>query len=87
MHKRRLLRPATRDRIFLAGRSFLATLAVIALIGLAALAARIFLSQLPLPPLLHLLLWSIGGIAVAAVVTLAEQMPFWRERISVKPKR
>lgn len=88
-HSRNMLRARSTKRalIILAMRSFLATLAVMVAIGLAALAARTLLSQLPLPPLRHLFFWSMGGIAVAAVVTIVEQMPLWRDRIPVKPKR
>lgn len=82
-----LIRPANRDRLVLAARSFLTTLAMLAVIGLVALVGGVFFSSAPLPTLPDLTLWVLGGVVLAGIVTASEQTPLWRDRISVKPKR
>lgn len=76
-----------RNRLALAVRFFAFTLGMLAVIGALALAARVFVARQPLPTMSDLIVWVIVGCGVATVVTVAEQLPFWRERIAVKPKR
>ena len=82
-----LIRPASRDRLILAAKSFLTTLAMLAIIGLVALAGRAFFSSAPLPTLPDLTLWILGGVVLAGIVTASEQAPLWRSRIWVGRKR
>lgn len=82
-----MIRPANRDRLVLAAKSFLTTLAMLAVIGLVALVGRIFFSSAPLPTLPDLSLWVLGGVVLAGIVTASEQAPFWRDRVPIKPKR
>jgi hypothetical protein len=87
MPKTPLIRPANRDRLVLAAKSFLTTLAMLAVIGLVALVGRVFFSSAPLPTLPDLTLLILGGVVLAGVVTAWETAPLWGDRISVKPKR
>jgi hypothetical protein len=82
-----LLRPANRARLVLALKSFLATLAMLAVVGLAALVGRAFFSSAPLPKLADLILWVIGGVILAGIVSASEQAPLWRSRISIGRKQ
>ena len=68
-------------------RAFAFTSGMLAVIGVLALAARVFVARLPLPNMSDLIFWASIGLAIAAVVTVAEQASLWRDRISVKPKR
>ena len=83
MLKTPLIRPAMRDRLILAAKSFLTTLAMLAIIGLVALAGRAFFSSAPLPTLRDVALWVLGGLVLAGIVTASEQASHWRSRISV----
>ena len=87
MPKTPLIRVANRDRLVLAAKSFLTTLAMLAVIGLVALVGRVFFSSAPLPTLPDLTLLILGGVVLAGIVTAWETAPLWRDRISVKPKR
>ena len=87
MPKTPLIRPANRDRLVRAGKSFLTTLAMLAVVGLLALAGRVFFSSAPMPTLPDLTLWVLVGMVLAGIVAASEQAPLWRDRISVKPKR
>ena len=87
MPKTPLIRPASRDRLVLAAKSFMTTLAMLAVIGLVALAGRVFFSSTPLPKLPDLTLWVLGGVVLAGIVTASEKASLWRDRISIKPKR
>jgi len=82
-----LIRPASRDRLILALKSFLTTLAMLAVLGLVALVGRAFFSSAPLPTLPDLIIWGIGGVVLAGIGTASEQAPLWRNRISIRRKR
>lgn len=86
MPKTPLIRPADRDRLVLAAKSFLTTLAMLAVVGLLALAGRVFFSSAPMPTRSDLTLWVLVGMVLAGIVTALEQAPLWRDRISVKPR-